>query len=110
MLRLVPLGDAYSCGSVVLCYSAAKRFSTALLPLHRLSCSERQKKTQAEGERLREAAFINRGLLSLGNVINALTASEPSADGSTGARHVPIATPSSHGCCRTRWAGTPRHS
>lgn len=47
--------------------------------------SERQKKTQAEGERLKEAVSINRGLLALGNVINALTESASSE----AARHVP---------------------
>jgi hypothetical protein len=53
-----------------------------------LRCSERQKKTQAEGERFKEAVFINRGLLALGNVINALT--ERSEAGSAAAtRHVP---------------------
>ncbi|KAJ8337923.1 hypothetical protein SKAU_G00368890 [Synaphobranchus kaupii] len=37
-----------------------------------LAGSERQKKTKAEGDRLREGISINRGLLSLGNVISAL--------------------------------------
>ena len=48
-------------------------------------CSERQKKTQAEGERLKEAVCINKGLLALGNVINALT--EPGT--ADGGRHIP---------------------
>jgi hypothetical protein len=47
--------------------------------------SERQKKTQAEGERLKEAVSINRGLLALGNVINALTESTSSE----AVRHIP---------------------
>ncbi|KAL6064739.1 hypothetical protein STEG23_024821 [Scotinomys teguina] len=37
-----------------------------------LAGSERQKKTKAEGDRLREGIHINRGLLCLGNVISAL--------------------------------------
>ncbi|KAM9348795.1 kinesin family member 4 [Symphorus nematophorus] len=37
-----------------------------------LAGSERQKKTKAEGDRLKEGISINRGLLSLGNVISAL--------------------------------------
>ncbi|XP_068187205.1 kinesin family member 4 [Antennarius striatus] len=37
-----------------------------------LAGSERQKKTRAEGERLKEGININRGLLCLGNVIGAL--------------------------------------
>ncbi|XP_032093213.1 chromosome-associated kinesin KIF4A [Thamnophis elegans] len=37
-----------------------------------LAGSERQKKTKAEGERLREGININKGLLCLGNVISAL--------------------------------------
>ena len=37
-----------------------------------LAGSERLKKTQAEGERMREGISINVGLLALGNVINAL--------------------------------------
>uniref|UniRef100_A0A8C1UXW6 Kinesin-like protein n=1 Tax=Cyprinus carpio TaxID=7962 RepID=A0A8C1UXW6_CYPCA len=37
-----------------------------------LAGSERQKKTKAEGVRLKEGISINRGLLSLGNVISAL--------------------------------------
>ncbi|RYG51568.1 hypothetical protein EON66_10610, partial [archaeon] len=44
-----------------------------------LAGSERAKKTGADGARLREASSINRGLLALGNVINALAAAEDSA-------------------------------
>uniref|UniRef100_A0A8C7KN81 Kinesin family member 4 n=1 Tax=Oncorhynchus kisutch TaxID=8019 RepID=A0A8C7KN81_ONCKI len=44
----------------------------SLLHLVDLAGSERQKKTKAEGDRLKEGISINRGLLSLGNVISAL--------------------------------------
>ncbi len=37
-----------------------------------LAGSERAKRTKAEGVRLREGIHINRGLLALGNVINAI--------------------------------------
>ncbi|KAM9781132.1 kinesin family member 4 isoform X1 [Syngnathus typhle] len=37
-----------------------------------LAGSERQKKTKAEGDRLKEGISINKGLLALGNVISAL--------------------------------------
>ena len=37
-----------------------------------LAGSERLKRTKAEGARLKEGIDINKGLLSLGNVINAL--------------------------------------
>jgi hypothetical protein len=49
-----------------------------------LAGSERQKKTQATGDRFREAVFINRGLLALGNVINALTEKADSGGGGGG--------------------------
>nr|XP_015206544.1 PREDICTED: chromosome-associated kinesin KIF4A [Lepisosteus oculatus] len=45
---------------------------TSKLHLVDLAGSERQKKTKAEGDRLKEGININRGLLSLGNVISAL--------------------------------------
>ncbi|VDN06821.1 unnamed protein product [Thelazia callipaeda] len=48
-----------------------------------LAGSERLKKTQAEGERMKEGIKINEGLLALGNVIAALT------DRNTSSRHVP---------------------
>lgn len=38
-----------------------------------LAGSERVKRTKAKGARFKEGVFINRGLLSLGNVINALS-------------------------------------
>uniref|UniRef100_A0A8C8HD69 Kinesin motor domain-containing protein n=1 Tax=Oncorhynchus tshawytscha TaxID=74940 RepID=A0A8C8HD69_ONCTS len=44
----------------------------SILHLVDLAGSERQKKTKAEGDRLKEGISINRGLLSLGNVISAL--------------------------------------
>ncbi|KAJ8366793.1 hypothetical protein AAFF_G00342260 [Aldrovandia affinis] len=53
---------------------SAHRSDTVVSKLHLvdLAGSERQKKTKAEGDRLREGISINRGLLSLGNVISAL--------------------------------------
>ena len=45
-----------------------------------LAGSERAKRTKAEGARLKEGIHINRGLLALGNVINAIV---------DGAKHVP---------------------
>ncbi|XP_035263716.1 chromosome-associated kinesin KIF4-like [Anguilla anguilla] len=52
----------------------ADRSDTVVSKLHLvdLAGSERQKKTKAEGDRLKEGISINRGLLSLGNVISAL--------------------------------------
>ncbi|VDK68622.1 unnamed protein product [Litomosoides sigmodontis] len=55
----------------------------AKLHLVDLAGSERLKKTQAEGERMREGIKINEGLLALGNVIASLT--DPNAT----ARHIP---------------------
>jgi kinesin family protein 4/21/27 len=46
-----------------------------------LAGSERMKKTGAEGERAREGIEINKGLLALGNVINALADDERIQDG-----------------------------
>ncbi|XP_078607912.1 chromosome-associated kinesin KIF4A-like [Branchiostoma floridae x Branchiostoma japonicum] len=48
-----------------------------------LAGSERAKKTKAEGDRFKEGVSINKGLLSLGNVISAL------GDDSRGQKHVP---------------------
>uniref|UniRef100_A0A8R1TZ26 Kinesin motor domain-containing protein n=1 Tax=Onchocerca volvulus TaxID=6282 RepID=A0A8R1TZ26_ONCVO len=48
-----------------------------------LAGSERLKKTQAEGERMREGIKINEGLLALGNVIASLT------DQNATGRHIP---------------------
>ena len=52
---------------------------TSELHLVDLAGSERQKKTGAEGDRLKEATAINQGLLALGNVIAALTSGNPVA-------------------------------
>ncbi|KER26707.1 hypothetical protein T265_06074 [Opisthorchis viverrini] len=52
--------------------SAEGETLTAKLHLVDLAGSERQKKTHAEGDRLKEGININRGLLALGNVISAL--------------------------------------
>ncbi|KAF0300746.1 Chromosome-associated kinesin KIF4A [Amphibalanus amphitrite] len=51
--------------------------TTAKLHLVDLAGSERAKKTQATGDRLKEGININRGLLSLGNVISALGEDKP---------------------------------
>ena len=40
---------------------------------HGVAGSERQKRTKAEGARLKEGININMGLLALGNVVNSLT-------------------------------------
>ncbi|XP_076850877.1 kinesin family member 4 [Brachyhypopomus gauderio] len=52
----------------------ADKNDTVISKLHLvdLAGSERQKKTKAEGDRLKEGISINKGLLSLGNVISAL--------------------------------------
>ncbi|GLE05226.1 hypothetical protein PINS_up014226 [Pythium insidiosum] len=50
-----------------------------------LAGSERQKRTQAEGKRLKEGIDINKGLLALGNVISAL-----GDDKKRGRVHVPV--------------------
>ncbi|GIM16243.1 hypothetical protein Vretimale_18832, partial [Volvox reticuliferus] len=47
-------------------------FLGAKMHLVDLAGSERAKRTKAEGARLREGIHINRGLLALGNVINAI--------------------------------------
>ena len=47
-----------------------------------LAGSERQSKTQASGQRLKEAAKINLSLSALGNVISALVAGE--------SKHIPF--------------------
>lgn len=46
---------------------------TARMHLVDLAGSERVKKTMAEGARMKEGIHINKGLLALGNVINALS-------------------------------------
>lgn len=56
----------------------------ARLNLIDLAGSERQRDTNAAGQRLKEASNINKSLSTLGNVINALVAS---AEGKT--RHIP---------------------
>eukprot|EP00736_Rhodelphis_marinus_P012976 Rmarinus@m.13019 len=48
-------------------------YKTSKFHLVDLAGSERAKRTQTEGQRLREGIHINRGLLALGNVISALT-------------------------------------
>ncbi|BDA42916.1 Kinesin-like protein KIN-4C [Coccomyxa sp. Obi] len=52
---------------------AADEYLCAKMHLVDLAGSERQKRTKAEGARLKEGININMGLLALGNVVNALT-------------------------------------
>merc|ERR1719182_1076489 len=47
-----------------------------------LAGSERAKSTEAEGDRLKEGANINKSLSALGNVINALSSAATSKKGS----------------------------
>ena len=54
--------------------------TTSKLNLVDLAGSERQKKTGAQGDRLKEGAKINLSLSVLGNVINALTEGERKMD------------------------------
>lgn len=61
---------------------------TSKLTFVDLAGSERMKKTGAEGERAREGIEINKGLLALGNVINAL-ADEERLQNNTKKIHVP---------------------
>lgn len=80
--------------------AAAPALSTRVsrINLVDLAGSERAKRTGAEGARLKEAASINKGLLALGNVINALAAIEDEAAAAAGGaaasaaneRHVPF--------------------
>ncbi|VDM09280.1 unnamed protein product [Wuchereria bancrofti] len=63
--------------------SAESTVFKAKLHLVDLAGSERLKKTQAEGERMREGIKINEGLLALGNVIASLT------DQNASGRHIP---------------------
>ena len=60
--------------------TAADDYLCAKMHLVDLAGSERAKRTKAEGARLKEGIHINRGLLALGNVINAIV---------DGAKHVP---------------------
>mmetsp|Transcript_29901 Transcript_29901/g.5399 ORF Transcript_29901/g.5399 Transcript_29901/m.5399 type:complete len:121 (-) Transcript_29901:411-773(-) len=53
-------------------YDGATHFRLGKLNLVDLAGSERQKKTNAAGDRLREAIEINLSLSALGNVISAL--------------------------------------
>lgn len=54
-----------------------------------LAGSERMKKTGAEGERAREGIEINKGLLALGNVINALADEERISQNGGKKMHIP---------------------
>ena len=55
-----------------LSFFCSQDFTRSKFHLVDLAGSERQKKTKAEGERLKEGININKGLLALGNVISAL--------------------------------------
>ncbi|KAI8014699.1 Kinesin-like protein KIN-1 [Camellia lanceoleosa] len=65
-------------------FTTDKRVKTGKLILVDLAGSEKIEKTGAEGRILEEAKTINKSLLALGNVINALTCGPPSK-----ANHIP---------------------
>ncbi|GAX80469.1 hypothetical protein CEUSTIGMA_g7908.t1 [Chlamydomonas eustigma] len=58
--------------AVAISEDASDDYLCAKLHLVDLAGSERAKRTKAEGARLKEGIHINRGLLALGNVINAI--------------------------------------
>jgi len=64
-----------------------KKQQRAQLHIVDLAGSERQKKTEAEGARLKEGAMINQSLTVLGQVIFALAGQQ---SGSKGVQHVPF--------------------
>ncbi|KAF6779684.1 hypothetical protein AHF37_00746 [Paragonimus kellicotti] len=68
----VDASDTHSHGADEVDQVSAGETLMAKLHLVDLAGSERQKKTHAEGDRLKEGININRGLLALGNVISAL--------------------------------------
>ena len=63
--------------------------------------SERQRSTNATGDRLKEASSINSSLLTLGNVINALVDRENGRD----SRHIPFRDSKLTFLLRDSWAG-----
>lgn len=70
MVQHVPIGDPPADGAEMADGDYETRSS--YFNFVDLAGSERQKRTQAEGKRLKEGIDINKGLLALGNVISAL--------------------------------------
>lgn len=70
MVQHVPISDASSDGKSM--EEGDYETRSSYFNFVDLAGSERQKRTQAEGKRLKEGIDINKGLLALGNVISAL--------------------------------------
>ncbi|XP_044740972.1 kinesin-like protein Klp68D [Chrysoperla carnea] len=68
---------AIFCVTIEMCNTADDTFKVGKLNLIDLAGSERQSKTGATAERLKEASKINRALSALGNVISALAENSP---------------------------------
>ncbi|TDH67182.1 hypothetical protein CCR75_000716 [Bremia lactucae] len=70
MVQHIPIGDPHITGQPM--DEGGYETRSSYFNFVDLAGSERQKRTQAEGKRLKEGIDINKGLLALGNVISAL--------------------------------------